>query len=419
MGKTPRRRAASYQGTTGGTPSQGRQPVAFKGQVRKVLRHPLIIATSGLVGAGLLSGYALMQPTTYEAKSTVIVYALPVDPMSTANSTLKVDIDTESAVAHSREVAELAAQKLSMTEDDDVKKILNATKSAGHSQTSILDITATAKSPEDAASRANAMADAYLEVRQKNASADIESATEDIKNKISDLSKDSNANQTTISELRQDLARVQVASTNAGRVITHATEPQSPSGLGLPIYAGVGLAAGLIVGIPLAYFVDSTRRKLSYPDRAEEIMGAPVSIIDPAHVVEDIRLTLRRAGITDISQPTENYRGLVVYSPTQKVAAAVTQMLQLIAGDRNNVVFTNKLEDIHTGSPVTICTLASYAELPDVLGAADALGYGLLAFTAETDVDEVMRIHREAAASSATFIPTFITTQTTSERKSS
>lgn len=408
MGKTPRRRATSHSASNS-TSVSGGQPVSFRSQVRKVTRHPLIIAACGLLGAGALGGYSFLQAPEYQATSTILVYALPTDPLSSATSTLKVDIDTETAVADSSEVAQKAAEKLSMNEDGDVQKILNSVKAKGHSQTSILDITATAKSPENAAARANAVAEAYLQVREDSAADDVKKAAQNIQDDIDALSKNSSENQATISELRQQLAHVQVASTNAGRVVTSATEPASASGLGFPVYAGVGLVGGLLIGIPVAYLVDHRKRRLGYPDRAEEITGAPISVVGSANVSEDLRLVLRRAGISDIQQPTDEYRGLAVYSPHQQVTDALTQSLQHIVADFKNVAFVSASEGTDTDGPLRIYPLASGTALPEMLDAADDLGYCLLAFTADTAIEDVARIHREVVASSATFIPIFIT----------
>lgn len=407
MGNSPRRRAAHQQQSAGGATPQA-APASLGRQVTRVKRHPLILLSGVILGAAALGGYSALQPANYEAKATVLAYALSTDPTAVSTANLRVDISTEAAVAESREVAEQAVQELSLSGDDEIQKIMGAVKVSGHSQTSILDIKAQGKTPEIAAQRANAVAEAYLTIRSSVAQADRQDTIEAVNQNIKALSSNAETNRATITALRDELARLQVSSTKAGRIISSAQEPSEPEGLSTPLYAGVGAVAGTLLAIPLAYLYDRRRRTLGYVDRAEEIMGSPVTAIPRNQLTTELPLLLRRAGLSQLAHTTPDYRGIAFYTPARHEHPQLLAAVENIAQHTPNLTPTTDTRAALESPSPTLCLLDPTADLLEILTLAEHLGYGVLAFTKDTPIATVHRIHRETGASSASFIPLFI-----------
>ena len=181
------------------------------------------------------------------------------DPAAGGNAnSLKVDISTESRAAGSREVADKAADNLhSEGINNDSKltdKLMNSTKVVPTSQTAVLDIEVSDSNAKRSAQYANAIAKAYLEVRQNNLKKTITDSVKKFDAQIKQLededkNNNGNANSAKISQMRERRNQIQLTSTVGGRVLTEAQPSKKATGLGHRKTALAGVGTGLLLSI--------------------------------------------------------------------------------------------------------------------------------------------------------------------------
>ena len=192
--------------------------VTLGSQVRRIFRHPLLILLSVVVFAVAGAAYGYMTNSKYTSKASLVVYPMVVDPAGTGSAnSAKVDIATESRVASSREVAQNAAKSLiangdTLSEAQLTSRLMNSVKVTGTSQTAVLDIEVTRPNGTDAARYANAMANAYLQVRSESLKSSVDSALHQIDEQISALEGD-NGRAGLLSQLQERRAQIQLTST--------------------------------------------------------------------------------------------------------------------------------------------------------------------------------------------------------------
>ena len=139
----------------------------------------------------------------------------------------------------------------------------------GTSQTAVLDIEVTRPNGTEAARYANAMANAYLQVRSESLKSSVDSALHQIDEQISGLEGDNNR-AALLSQLQDRRAQIQLT--------FYHRWPRDERGSGSFFFLGfgpvkmgiVGAVAGLLIGAVLAYGRDRTMRHVGYADRLED-----------------------------------------------------------------------------------------------------------------------------------------------------
>ena len=174
----------------------------------------------------------------------------------------------------------LIANGDTLSEAQLTSRLMNSVKVTGTSQTAVLDIEVTRPNGTEAARYANAMANAYLQVRSESLKSSVDSALHQIDEQISGLEGDNNR-AALLSQLQDRRAQIQLTSTTGGRVMSEAQVPSSSSALG-PVKMGiVGAVAGLLIGAVLAYGRDRTMRHVGYADRLEVLASPFTSWVPP------------------------------------------------------------------------------------------------------------------------------------------
>jgi len=192
-------------------------------------------------------------------------------------------------------------------------------------QTNVMAITATSEVPSQAAAVANLYATAFVQYRQGVAERSLASAEAQLRSQISSLTQQlkSFRGKTTSPEasallnqqavLKEQLAQMQVsgaADTGDVVLVTPAQPPVSPSSPKPVKDALLGLAAGLALGLGLAFLRHSLDDKLASKEAAEHAGGAQVLAMTP--MVSSWRR--RRPLVVVLTQPTspaaESYRSL-------------------------------------------------------------------------------------------------------------
>ncbi len=384
--------------------------VTLGSQVRRIFRHRLLILLSVVVFAVAGAVYGYMTNSKYTAKASLVVYPLVVDPAGTGSAnSAKVDIATESRVASSREVAQNAAKALIANGDtlseaqltSRLSRLMNSVKVTGTSQTAVLDIEVTRPNGTEAARYANAMANAYLQVRSESLKSSVDSALHQIDEQISALEGDNNR-AGLLSQLQDRRAQIQLTSTTGGRVMSEAQVPSSSSALG-PVKMGiVGAVAGLLIGAVLAYGRDRTMRHVGYADRLEDA-GIPVHELGSTSEANDAFMLLRTIGAPDGDVKSAGASGIVILPGTDRGVEHLYQMLQRVlpteyarftdyASVRDALTRHTPESLVEKSETPLVISLSTATPLSTQLRFVQAGGVALVPVTAATSLQQVREL---------------------------
>ena len=370
-------------------------------QVQRVWRHKLIILIPIVVMAILAGTYGVISPASYAAKSTVVVYPLVNDLSGTGSAnSLKVDINTESRAASSRQVAGRAITKAQANQEGpnyqamDVDKLMAATKVTGTSQSAVLDIEVTLPNAQQAADYANAVAEAYLEVRSEGLKANVEDQRKKLDEKIDEAKNSTTIPASELTQLRERRSQLELISQEGGRVVSSAQVPKSQKGLSPMVLMVVGGAFGLLVGIAAAYIYDRSMRTLGYAGRLKE-MGIDSHELKP-NDTEGALLLLHRVGATDGDLKKAGYAGITLSSASGKLAYRMYQALYTaLPSDQVRFIDYKSLKDSHSlqnpekyiagNSIPVVVDLGNSATLPQVVRFSNATRLCLIPVNKDTN----------------------------------
>jgi len=275
-----------------------------------------LFALLGLAGSLAIS---FTEPKEYSATAQLLVqpsgavafgaYQLPVTP---------TEVQTELQLITSAPVTEAVRQRLGSAP---------AVSAAQVAQTNVISVSASGRSPSRAAIVANAYAQAFVSYRQSVASSNLATAEGKLQSQISALgtqvkslqSKPGAAAEVTAlvnqqAVLKEQAAQTQVSgavATGGVELVTPAQPPTSPSSPKPARDGALGLAAGLLVGLGIAFARDNLDEALSSKEGAESLAGAPVLAMVPTVTSWKKR---KRALLVSTAQPTspsaEAYRSL-------------------------------------------------------------------------------------------------------------
>ena len=196
---------------------------------------------AGIVVA-LLLGFVL--PPTYSASATVTIN--PITSSLFANGPLaqQVNTDTEREVMESSEVRTKAAEALGDgTTPGDLSQAMTVSIPG---DSLALTVTTTGDSPEQAAGRANAIADGYLAFRVEEADSHIGTYLNKVDARIKELRGSDSAE---LAELLRAQSEALTLVINPGTVIQRATPGSATRTPGMKVYGAAGAAIGLLVGL--------------------------------------------------------------------------------------------------------------------------------------------------------------------------
>ncbi|KQY60343.1 hypothetical protein ASD11_12890 [Aeromicrobium sp. Root495] len=232
-----------------GTPAQ---PAQLTDVLSTLNRHRSILAAAALIGLVLGLVAALVVPARYTATSSVVVRVLD-DSSDDGSST--PTMATESAIASSWRVAEVASASLEERHDGvSPSDVQSATEVSATPDSEVLRITFHGDSARKAGDGADAVAAAYLTIRQEDATdlaADLSKKVDDRINELGAL-RSNRTRQVQIDELSRRLAALTAADLDPGEVVSPARGYAAKATPGfLPLGLG-GLVLGLLIGIPVA-----------------------------------------------------------------------------------------------------------------------------------------------------------------------
>ncbi|MFI9150421.1 hypothetical protein [Streptomyces sp. NPDC053367] len=261
------------------------EPDQLRDQLRRLLRHRAVIALGivlGLLGGAVL---ALSGANTYTSTSEVLVRST-ADPYGTVSVSAdnQVSMGTERQIAASAAVAVRAARVLGQAEgtaaalEEDVR-ITNQAKSQ------VLRFEFTADTPRRAARGANAFAEAYLADRKARNEAAAQRATRTVEQQIKTVEAAKKQNkedevtkavQSQLETLQERIVEINSRDTDGGDIVRRGEAPGSPSSPGWPMLLTLGLAAGLALGILLAWLCSALDSRVRSAADARAALDGPV-----------------------------------------------------------------------------------------------------------------------------------------------
>lgn len=234
------------------------QPVQLSELAGSLRRRWRVLA--GGVVVGLLLGvlaWALL-PVTYSATTSVQVSSVDVTPYAGTSTSSPPDVATDAQLVTSGDVLAAAADDLGTTRG----ALKDGLGVENPPDTAVLDITYTASSPEAAATGSRAVADAFLGVRGKAASDEVQSLQEAAWGRVTMLERSAKrypsgsparASILTQAESLGDRAAVlATVDTTPGQILGATATPTAPSSLGMLPLGVAGAALGLLVAVPVA-----------------------------------------------------------------------------------------------------------------------------------------------------------------------
>lgn len=167
------------------------EPALLRDQFRQLLRYRVLLACGvvlGLLGGGWL---ALSGEDTYTSIGEVSVRSAASDPFAAGASADKgINIGSERQTAVSDAVGTVAAGSLVKHGDRiEVGKLLTGLQVTNPPNTLVLRFSYTARDPEQARARAQALAEAYLEIRRERTENSIDNMVDGYRAQLKPLTE--------------------------------------------------------------------------------------------------------------------------------------------------------------------------------------------------------------------------------------
>jgi capsular polysaccharide biosynthesis protein len=301
----------------------------YLGVLRRRWWVVLVLACVGIVAAG---AYIAQSPKGYTATSTVNVTAIGASQnqgsaaVAGGRTSSAVNLDTEVQIVQSSSVAAIAARDLhsSLTPAALVQNISVAVPA----NSSVLQISCTARSAQQSAACANAFAAAYLTNRSATATNANNAELATIRGQLNALEKRTaqltiqsqslpvNSPQRASAQAQLQTAASQLralanqsaalsasgAAASGGSIITKATPPTKPSSPKKTIILPSGLFAGLLIGLIVAFAWDKRDTRVKDARNLGQF-GAPALLtLSPKDLDGDLLAAPRSAAGQDFNE---------------------------------------------------------------------------------------------------------------------
>ena len=299
-------------------------------------RRKGVVLLTVLLLAGVAVGASLLQTPRYAAAAEILLQPRSKESIFDPNTGQRSDparaVQTEIRILRSEPIRTAVAQKIGVAPPISAQPL---------GPTDVISVRAESTSAKRAADVANAYANAYIDFRRKQAVDDVLAAAQQIQGKITDLQKQVDALENRVTNapaaqqgsvresvaseretlvaqhglFKQKLDQLQVDAalkTGGAQLVTGASAPGTPVSP-RPLRTGaLAVAAGLIFGVALAFFVeyldDSVKTK---DDLARSAPGVPVIGLIPAVAGWKVTDDPRVASLEDPrSAAAEAYRTL-------------------------------------------------------------------------------------------------------------
>jgi capsular polysaccharide biosynthesis protein len=389
----------------------------YGGVLRRRWWIVVVLMSLGVLAAGVAVKRAAK---TYTASTSVYVTALETDTsralQSAGGPVNTVNMDNEAQIVRSQAVAGLAAKRLRPSPSP--PQLIDSVSVTVPQNSTVLNISCRAPSGSDAVACANAVAAAYLAVRLADAEGAVSGALTSLQSKMASVAqvvgrldaqlptrRSSPASRVSRNiELRAANAQLQVLMSRvnsltveltglrgpnnilAGHVINPAVPPSSPTSPRKLLLVPSGLVAGLIIGLIVAFWVDSRGQRLHAARDVERLLELPVLL--------NLRKAQARAS-TELasrgSRPVRAFAQLAQYAATTPAAGSPALLVVGASPDASvSLVAANlaaALSEVRPGV-LLVCPAPEATLAPQLLGVERASGFAQL-FAGNATINDV------------------------------
>ena len=292
----------------------------LRSYTRLVLRRKWWVIGLALLGLAVSLGISSSQAKQYSATAQVLVQSAtgPGALSASAQQVTPTEVQTMLQLVTSASVVNHVRQQLGSAPPVQASEV---------AQTNVINITAVDHDPVAAAKIANVYAREFVTSQQTVSASNAQTAENELRSQIKSIGRQiktlrkSHAASSQIQALlnqeavlRVQLSQVQVsgaAATQALALVTPAQAPTAPSSPKPAQDAALGLIAGLILGLAVAFLRDSLDDAIASKEAAEQLTGSPVLAAVP--LVSSWRKKDKPLVVTlarPASPATEAYRSL-------------------------------------------------------------------------------------------------------------
>ena len=334
----------------------GRNPGPYQGAdyLYIIRKRKWLILSPALVGGLLGLVFSAVTASQYESTSTVLVRPIAVGPNSSFRPDQIVSMGTERELVRSAAVVDRVSEQLGGALPGEIAERLTIEIPQ---ETLVMNLSFRAGSAEAAQLGAQAFADAYIGDRQEEADALVASRVARIVDQINEATDElSAANETIasdpddsgvlaqataeqtlqtvrIADLQGELAEARGLNTDPGEVIQPAFLPADPMGTPPWLNVVLGLAAGGLVGLPLAFARERVDDTIYEPADLTlagfpHVIGSVVRYVDPDVGDQDGRAEMYRRLALGVAAEGMNVPAL---SLVPSRAASTSEIASLLA----------------------------------------------------------------------------------------
>ena len=263
-----------------------------------------VVILAAAVVALVAVGISLLSPPSYQGEATLLLTqqntgaALAGSPQQDLTDVaLQREVQTQVSVMQSRVILERVISALHL--DTTPAALLRRVSVKFDGNTNIVTIDAVDSSPQRAAKIANSLADTYVAWSLQRERASIQTAADDVQQRLALAQQQIVAIQAAISAgdgsvakqvqlqaansqygtLADKLEQLKVSEqleTGSGSVLTTAVPNPAPVAPKPVRNAALGLAVGLVLGLCVVFVAQALDNTIKSPDEAEEVYEAPV-----------------------------------------------------------------------------------------------------------------------------------------------
>lgn len=238
-------------------------------------RMIVIVVTLVITALAAASGFA--PESSYTATAQVLAPQTTVSSVISAGRPLR-GIEWQASIARSAEVLERASATLGDSAAGQLAGSVSVAASTIDSEY-LLTITASAATPEAAAARANAVADAYVAITAEKLQSDVGALVGELAAPDADASQLAGGlhDGASIEALVSMLQSLPSLDSARARVLTTASAPSIESALSRVIRLGLlGLTLGVLLGVAAAFVVDQLDDRLMSMNGLRRRSGVPL-----------------------------------------------------------------------------------------------------------------------------------------------
>jgi capsular exopolysaccharide synthesis family protein len=248
----------------------------FLQTIRERLRLVLLVLVIVLGGAGI---YLITAEKVYEAQADILVTPVPTqEPVLSTVGVItqsvdpSLDVETANQLIDSPAVADRAATRLGGGETGDA--LLSDVSVAPIPESNIVTITASGPSPEAAAARANAFAQAAVVERRQTIASNIDALLPKLRSELA--SSESEEAATSLSNTIATLSAFRASGNATIQVETRATPPSSPSSPRTVLVLVGALIAGLVLGVGVVFAAQVLDPRLRREEQLRSLFNLPI-----------------------------------------------------------------------------------------------------------------------------------------------